>query len=194
MASSNAAQRRSACRSLLRQAHAIVDKEGTGAAALEKVRDRLVALAMRPELFPREDFPLPRNEGCIHSLEVEPDDGFGLYVSITMPGKVAGPHNHGIWCINAGVSGRERHTFYERTDNGRRAGHGTIEEVRSVLVRPGTGMSMVESDIHANTVIGREPAVSLMLYGYALARFPSVVWYNPEFNAVRATPSRRAGV
>ena len=27
--------------------------------------------------------------------------------------------------------------------------------------------------------------------GYALARFPSVSWFHPEFSSVRATPSRR---
>ena len=100
--------------------------------------------------------------------------------------------DHGIWCINAGVSGRERHTFWKRTYNGRRAGHATIEKIRAVLVRPGTAMCMADHDIHSNTVIGREPAVALMLYGYAIARFPSVVWFHPEYDSVRALPSRRA--
>ena len=35
------------------------------------------------------------------------------------------------------------------------------------------------------------PAVGLALYGYALARFPSVVWYHPEFESIRAGQSRR---
>jgi predicted metal-dependent enzyme (double-stranded beta helix superfamily) len=192
MASSIAAQRKSACRALMRQAHAIIGKEGDGPDALEKLRDRLIALAMQEELFPRADFPLPRNESCNHILDVEPDDGFGLYMAVAMPGKEAAPHAHGIWCINAGISGRERHSFWHRTDNGRRAGHAMVEEVRSVLVRPGTGMCMGNDEIHSSIVIGREPAVSLMLYGYALARFPSVTWYHPQFSSVRASPSRRA--
>jgi len=30
-----------------------------------------------------------------------------------------------------------------------------------------------------------------LLYGYALARFPSVAWYHPQFQSVRTTASRR---
>jgi hypothetical protein len=50
---------------------------------------------------------------------------------------------------------------------------------------------MADHDIHSTVVVGKEPAVNLALYGYALARFPSVSWYVPEFSAVRTTPSRR---
>jgi predicted metal-dependent enzyme (double-stranded beta helix superfamily) len=193
MAQSIAAQRRAAAKTLFRQAHAIIDKDGAGPAGLEQVRERLIALAARAELFPREDFPMPRNSGCNHIVEVEPDDGFGLYVAIALPGKEAAAHDHGVWCINAGISGRERHSFWRRTDNGRRAGFATVEKIRDVLVRPGAGMCMAEHDIHSNVVVGREPAISLMLYGYAIARFPSVQWFHPEFSTTRATPSRRQG-
>lgn len=193
MPPSIAAQRKAACKALLKQAHGIIAKEGSGADALEKVKDRLIALAARgEELFPREDFPLPEHEGCTHILEAEDNDGFGLYVSVAMPGKHAAPHDHGIWCITAGISGRERHSFYQRTDNGKKKGFATVEKVRDVLVAPGTGMCMLDHDIHANEVVGRTPAVGLMLYGYATARFPSVVWFHPEFSSVRALPSRRA--
>lgn len=193
MAASLAAQRKAACKTLLKQAHAIVAKEGTGADALEKIKGRLIALAARgDELFTREDFPHPEHEGRFHILDAEDNDGFGLYVSIAMPGKHAAPHDHGIWCVNAGISGRERHSIYARTDNGKKKGFATVEKVRDVLVQHGTGVCMLDHDIHANEVVGREPAVSLMLYGYAIARFPSVVWFHPEFSSVRAMPSRRA--
>lgn len=192
MPPSIAAQRKAACKAFLKQAHTIIAKDGTGLDALEKVRDRLIALAARGgELFTRDDFPLPLTEGRFHVLEAEDDDGFGLYVSIAMPGKHAAPHDHGIWCINAGISGRERHSFYQRTDNGKKRGYATVEKTRDVLVGPGTGMCMLDHDIHTNEVVGREPAVSLMLYGYAIARFPSVVWFHPEFSTARAMPSRR---
>jgi len=50
---------------------------------------------------------------------------------------------------------------------------------------------MADHDIHATTVVGDKPMVSLSLYGYALARFPSVAWYHPQFQSVRTTASRR---
>jgi hypothetical protein len=52
-------------------------------------------------------------------------------------------------------------------------------------------MVMADHDIHATEVVGDQPAVGLALYGYALARFPSVTWFPPGFMSVRATPSRR---
>ena len=51
---------------------------------------------------------------------------------------------------------------------------------------------MTDHAIHATELIGSEPAVGLALYGYALARFPSVVWFHPEISSVRAGASRRA--
>ena len=64
-------------------------------------------------------------------------------------------------------------------------------KVGEVLVQPGHGMVMADHDIHATTVVGDKPMVALSLYGYALARFPSVAWYHPQFQSVRATASRR---
>ena len=41
---------------------------------------------------------------------------------------------------------------------------------------------MADHDIHSTEVVGDRPAVGLALYGYALARFPSVTWFHPEFH------------
>ena len=53
---------------------------------------------------------------------------------------------------------------------------------------------MANQDIHETEVIGNQPSIALALYGYALVRFPSVVWFHPEFDSFRALPSRRATV
>ena len=186
-------QREQACGELIRQARAIIDADGTGDAALDKIKDLVVALANRGEaLFPRGDFAMPDAQGRNHILALEGNDGMGLYLTINMPGKEAAPHDHGIWCINAAISGQELNTFYRRTDDGSRDGFATVAELHQVLVAPGQGMAMADHAIHATTVIGSEPAVGLALYGYALARFPSVVWYHPEFSSVRYGVNRRA--
>jgi predicted metal-dependent enzyme (double-stranded beta helix superfamily) len=171
--------------------HAITATEGINPSTLHAIKLRLVALANRAELFPLADFAMPVAEGRTHPLLVEDDDGHGLYLTIGLPGKEAAPHDHGIWCANAAVSGRERHVFYRRTDDGREVGRATVARVGEVLVEPGTGMVMADHDIHATEVVGDQPAVGLALYGYALARFPSVTWFPPGFMSVRATPSRR---
>jgi hypothetical protein len=93
--------------------------------------------------------------------------------------------------VNAGISGRERHVFYRRTDDGATPGSATVMRVGEVVVEPGRGMAMADHDIHSTAVIGKEPAIGLALYGYALARFPAVAWFHPEFSAVRVCSSRR---
>lgn len=187
-------ERTQACAALLRQARAIVDADGTGEAALEKIKNLLVGLADRGEaLFPPGDFAMPAAHGRNHILALEDGDGMGLYLTIGMPGKEAAPHDHGIWCVNAAVSGREVHRFYRRTDDGSHAGFAAVEPIGEVMVEPGHGMAMADHAIHATEVLGSAPAIGLALYGYALARFPSVVWFHPEFSSVRAMPSRRAG-
>jgi predicted metal-dependent enzyme (double-stranded beta helix superfamily) len=108
-----------------------------------------------------------------------------------MPGKEAAPHDHGIWCVSAGLAGRERHRFFRRMDDGAVAGRAIVEQIGEVIAEPGSGTAMADHDIHSTLVLGQEPAVGLALYGYALTRFPTVVWYHPQFGSMRASPSRR---
>jgi hypothetical protein len=100
---------------------------------------KLVALAARAELFQASDFAMPVAGGRSHPLLVEDGDGRGLYLTIGLPGKEAAPHDHGIWCINASVSGREHHEFFRRTDAGTQPGHATVLKVGEVMVEPGDG-------------------------------------------------------
>jgi predicted metal-dependent enzyme (double-stranded beta helix superfamily) len=186
-------QRAEACAELIQQARAIVDAEGAGEAALGRITTLLVELANQGEaLFPRANFAMPDAQGRNHVLALEGDDGMGLYLTIGLPGKEAAPHDHGIWCVNAAISGREVHRFYRRTDDASREGFATVEQVNEVTVAPGQGMAMTDHAIHATEVLGNEPAIGLALYGYALARFPSVVWFHPQFSSTRAGASRRA--
>jgi len=186
-----ATRRARACAALLAQVHVITDKEGITPSALHAIKLKLVALARRTELFALSDFTMPEAQGRTHPLLLEDNDGHGLYLTIGLPGKEAAPHDHGIWCINAGISGRERNRFYRRTDDGCTPQHATVTQVGEVVVEPGHGMAMADHDIHSTEVVGSEPSVQLALYGYALTRFPSVSWFHPAFSSVRATASRR---
>lgn len=189
-----AEKRQRACAKLLTDVHAITAREGLTPSALHGIRLKLVALARKAELFPMTDFEMPLAQGRNHPLLVEDGDGHALYLVISMPGKEAAPHDHGIWCVNAAISGREIHQFFRRTDHGAEPGRARVVQVGEVLVEPGNGMAMADHDIHSTRVIGNEPAISLALYGYALARFPSVAWYHPEFGSTRTGVSRRHAV
>ncbi len=184
-------KRSRACTKLMASVHAILAKEGITPSALHAIKLKLVALAGQKELFPAADFAMPVSHGRSHPLLVEDNDGLGLYLTINRPGKEAAPHDHGIWCVNAAISGRERHLFFRRTDDGRTAGHATVIRTGEVMVEPGNGMAMADHDIHSTEVVGDKPAIGLALYGYALTRFPSVSWYHEAYSSVRATPSRR---
>jgi predicted metal-dependent enzyme (double-stranded beta helix superfamily) len=191
IASDVAARRARACKAFLEQVHSTTATEGINPSTLHAIKLKLVAFAKRTDLFPLTDFAMPEAQGRNHPLLVEDNDGHGLYLTIGLPGKEAAPHDHGIWCANAAISGRERHQFYRRTDAGKESGRATVIKVGEVVVEPGTGIVMADHDIHSTEVVGNQPAVGLSLYGYALARFPSVTWFHPEFSSVRATPSRR---
>lgn len=186
-----ATKRARACASLLRQVHAITDEEGITPSALHAIKLRLIALARRTDLFPAQDFAMPTAQGRNHPLLVEDGDGHGLYLTIGLPGKEAAPHDHGIWCIHAGISGSERHRFYRRVDAGAVAGQAEVIQVGEVTIEPGKGMAMSDHDIHDTDVMGDTPAIGLALYGYALVRFPAVAWFHPEFGTTRSGASRR---
>ena len=180
-----------ACRKFFTDVGKITATEGITPSTLHAMKLKLVALAKKSDLFPLADFEMPVAQARQHPLLVQENDGHGLYLTINMPGKEAAPHDHGIWCINAAISGRERNLFYRRVDDGRRKGRAVIEQVGEVIVEPGNGLAMADHDIHSTRVIGKEPAIGLAFYGYAVTRFAEVVWYQPQFGSVRTSPSRR---
>lgn len=180
-----------ACKALLTDARAILDAEGNGEAPLSKIKALVLALAARHDLFPKSDFAMPDAQGRNHPLAIEDGDGMGLYLTIAMPGREAAPHDHGIWCINAGLEGRELHRFFRRTDDGSREGFGQVEEIGQSLVAPGLAMVMADHAIHSNEIVGNETAWGLALYGYALARFPPVLFFHPQWGTTRHMPNRR---
>ena len=184
-------KRQRACTALMQRVGTILAEEGPTPSALHAIKLKLVALAKRADLFPLSDFEMPVSQGRNHPLLIEDNDGHGLYLTINMPGKEAAPHDQGIWCVNAAVSGEEKHVFYRRTDENSPPGHATVVKTGEVIVRPGHGVAMADHDIHANIVIGDVPAIGLALYGYAIARVPGVVWYHPDFGSTRVSPSRR---
>lgn len=186
-----AAKRTDACASFMRQAHKILDQEGSTPSALHALKLKLTKLAAQSELFALSDFAMPVAQARFHPLVIEANDGLALHLLIGLPGKMSKPHSHGIWCTSAAVSGQERNLLWRRTDDGSKPGYATIEQIGEVLLQPGHGFAMSDHDIHSQEVVGNEPSVNLSLYGRAFERFPSVSWYHPEFSSVRRLPSRR---
>src|SRR5437016_6183972 len=96
--SSIAGRRAAACAALLRRVREIHETEGVTEASLRRTSGLLVDLASHgPALFPDEDFPLPDAHGRGYMLDPAGNDGYGLYLTVSLPGKEAAPHDHGIW-------------------------------------------------------------------------------------------------
>ena len=189
--SESAITRKAACLAFMRQAHAILGKEGSTPSALHALKLKLTAFAARTELFPASDFAMPVAQSRLHTLVAEGDDGLALHLLIGLPGKMSNPHAHSIWCVNAAISGRERNVMWRRTDDGSKPGYATVARIGEVMVERGHGYAMGDHDIHSQEVVGDEPSYILALYGHSFERFPSVVWYNNEFSSIRKLPSRR---
>src|SRR5262249_44205698 len=87
-------------------------EQGVTLAALDAIRERLIGLATRSELFPEASFPIPAGAtGRAYRLAEDPDHRFALYASAGAPGRAAPPHNHTTWAVIAGVRGEEHNVF-----------------------------------------------------------------------------------
>jgi predicted metal-dependent enzyme (double-stranded beta helix superfamily) len=117
---------------------------------MHAIKLKLVALGRRIELFPTSGFAMPDAQGRNHPLLVEENDGHGLHPTIALPGKDAAPHDHGLWCVNAAISGRGRHVFYRRTDGGQQAGRAEVIRIGEVIIEPGNGMAMGTRQRHGD--------------------------------------------
>jgi len=137
------------------------------------IRDRLIELSSKRELFPLDDFPAPTYDDAdtsfMYRLAQDDDDRFVLYAHSSR-GKVdAPPHNHTTWAVVVGFSGSELNKFYERTDDGavQTGGH---------LVQAGTGVAMLPDDVHSIHIDGS--AFNFHCYGLALERLDTREYFS----------------
>ena len=82
---------------MLRKVQEIETTEGINRASLEKIRALLIGLAAHgAALFPDEDLALPEAHGRFHILDDAANDGYGLYLTVSLPSKEAAPRDHDI--------------------------------------------------------------------------------------------------
>ncbi len=188
-----AVERELACKELVRQAHAIELIHARERSALPEILDLMIGFASRhAELLDPRDFDLPVAHGRFHKLVEGGDTPYGLYLSVTLPGKEAAPHMHGLWGITAGVAGREVNHFWRRTDDGSTPGQARVEHLGSVDVAPGTGMTLAGDEIHSTETLGDEPSWMLHLYERPFSGFPSLLFFHPDKGTVRKLPAHAA--
>lgn len=157
--------------------------------SLSRVRDLLIALAARTELFPEDEFTPPDPGGATYRLGEDADGGFAMY-AVAMPlGNRTPPHDHTTWAVIAGVRGEEENLFFQRSDDGSRPGHGALRHAATLPVRQGRGITMLPDGIHAVHCAVEGPLLALHLYGRSLEDMPDRVAYDLTAGTYRTFPA-----
>ena len=168
---------------------------GIDRAGVERIKDRLLLLAERDDLFDDRDFPSPDSSQSSVSYRVAQNDAdeLALYVQCVADGTSAPPHEHMTWAVIVGLRGQELNRLY-----GRCAGGGEPQVQQEVVVERGSGVAMLGDDVHSIHIEGA--ATNLHCYGLALERLTgrrfwharSGEWraYNDIGHIVEARPDR----
>jgi len=177
-----AAHRDAEVRKTLGEVKRALREQGETRAALISALESLQSLAAQRELWADDDYPAPE-DGELQArylVSEEADRSFALYLNVMRPGKKIVPHDHTTWACIAAVSGTEENRVYRRIDGGRGTGAAKIEQVDTVMVRPGCGIALMPDDIHAVLIPQGQVIRHLHLYGRALETLDGRVCYDME--------------
>jgi predicted metal-dependent enzyme (double-stranded beta helix superfamily) len=163
----------------------IEKRQGVTRESLERIKERLIRLAARQDLFLPSDFPPPAPGGklksCLYRVAEDPDHRFALYVNASLGGHNTPAHNHTTWAVIVGVTGEELNRFYDRTPEGppRQKGEYTVKQ--------GTGVCFLPEDLHSIHI--QAPLVNFHMYGLALDQLHSREYYQAADRTWRVFPA-----
>ena len=174
-----AQERRREIEATVAAVRAIEAREGITRSSLAKIRQRLIQLAARTDLFTEADFPPPapggKRQSCLYRLAEDADHRYALYANSSLGGYATPAHNHTTWAVIVGVTGEELNRLYERTaDNG-------VREKGQHVVRQGSGVSFMPADLHSIHI--EAPLLNFHMYGLALEQLTRREFYKPDEHA-----------
>ena len=160
------------------EATAGVTREG-----LDQIKQRLIKLASRTDLFDPADFPPPapggKRNSCLYRLAEDAEHRFALYAN-SSNGQYGTPaHNHTTWAVIVGVTGEELNRFYDRRD-------GRPIEKSQYVVKQGTGVCFMPEDLHSIHIAA--PLINFHMYGLALEQLHNREYYKAEERAWKVFP------
>ena len=168
---------------------------GIDRAGVERIKERLLLLAERDDLFGDDDFPPPDSSQTSVSYRIAQNDHdeLALYVQCVANSTSAPPHEHKAWAVIVGLRGQELNCLY-----GPCAGGGEPQVQHEVVVERASGVAMLGEDVHSIHIEGA--ATNFHCYGLALERLTgrrfwharSGEWraYNDIGHIVEARPGR----
>ena len=99
----------------------------------------------------------------------EEDHTLAVNLVAWQPGREIVPHDHKTWGIVGSVVGIEKNYFWDRIDDGSKAGFAEIVKKDAAVIRPAGGVvSFLPNDIHSVVNESETVAISLHVYGMNL--------------------------
>jgi len=160
-----------------------IEAAGVTREALERIKQRLIRLAARSELFTAADFPPPapgaKRNSCLYRVSEDADHRFALYVNSSFGDYGTPAHNHTTWAVIVGVSGEELNRFYDRAAQG-------VRQKGESVVKQGTGVAFMPEDLHSIHI--RAPLVNFHMYGLALEQLFHREYFDAKSAAWKVFP------
>lgn len=158
--------RQTAVSQTVTQIRQIEAEHGVTRSGLEQIKQALIGLAARRELFPVGDFPPIAPEGkrgnALYRLNEDDDHRFALYAQLCQGGTTTPAHDHTTWAVIVGVEGQEVNQLYERDSTG------GVRQTGQHVVEQGTGIAFMPDDLHSIHIESDSLVLNFHMYGLAL--------------------------
>jgi predicted metal-dependent enzyme (double-stranded beta helix superfamily) len=184
-----AERRNTAVGSAMSKIRNIEKANGVNRDSLKEVREVLLGLAAKRELFAEADFPSTSGDPLLYLLSEDEDDRFALYLSTGLPGRSSPPHNHTTWAVIVGIEGEEQNRMYERVDDGSEPGRGEVRMRDEFVVKEGTGICFMPDDIHSIHVVSEVPTRNFHMYGRSLEHLPERIQFDTDKGTYAVFPA-----
>ena len=153
-----------------------IEANGMSRDTLERMKQRLIKLAARTDLFDPADFPPPapggKRNSCLYRLAEDQEHRYALYANSSSGVYGTPAHNHTTWAVIVGVTGEELNRFYDRSDDG------GVKQKGEYMVKQGTGVAFLPEDLHSIHISA--PLLNFHMYGLALEQLHRRQFYDAK--------------
>ncbi len=179
-------ERSQAIAETLGKVRALEAEEGITHQSLTRIRDEMIALAARSELFPEEDFPIGDDgAGEVFDVLSRDDDGrYELCIEVANRHVWTPPHNHTTWAVVVGIQGVELNRIWE--GDGGPAGEAPLKLVREIEVRRHAGVCLMPNDYHSIHMEDGVHNMHLHLYGLGFAHLKGRLMFDEATGEYRS--------